>query len=254
MMDVQVLDTPRDVAVAAADAVEALVRAQPEAVLGLATGSTPLGTYDELAERHAEDDLSFARARGFLLDEYIGLPPDHPERYRNVIVRELAARVGMPQENVRAPHVDEADLDEACAEYERELAQVGGVDLQILGLGSDGHIAFNMPGSDVASRTRVTTLTEQTVLDNARFFDGDPARVPRQVVTQGLATIMTARRILLLVTGERKAPAVRDLLEGPVGEAVPATALHAHPRTTVLMDREAASLLRGASSRRTAHG
>lgn len=240
MIDVRVFDTAEGVAVAAADAVVALVRRKPDTVLGLATGSTPLGTYDQLAERRRREGISFTRVRGFLLDEYVGLAPDHPERYRNVILRDLAARVGMPVENLRAPRVDEPDLAAACAEYEAEIARAGGVDLQILGLGTDGHIAFNMPGSELDSRTRLTTLTDQTVRDNARFFDGDEGQVPREVLTQGLATIMEAREILLLVTGERKAAALAELLEGTVTPERPGSVLHAHPRTTVLADRAAA--------------
>ena len=246
-MRLRVLASPHDVAVVAADAVEALVRRRPDAVLGVATGSSPLPTYDELARRHAAGGLDLAAAQAFLLDEYVGLAPEHPERYRTVVHRELADRVGLPRGSVHAPDVDAADLEEACRRYEAEIQRAGGVDLQVLGLGTDGHIAFNMPGADPGAGTRVASLTEQTVRDNARFFGGDPDAVPRRVVTQGLRTVLRARALLMVVTGEGKAPALRALLEDPVDRRVPGTALRGHPDATVLADRAAASLLRDAA-------
>lgn len=243
MMAVRVLPTAQEVAVAAADLFDELLRRQPDAVLGLATGSTPLGMYDELIRRHDQEGLSFAEARAFLLDEYVGLPREHPGRYRNVILRQLTDRVGLPAHRVHAPPVESPDLAAACVTYEGKIADAGGVDLQVLGLGTDGHIAFNMPGSEFTSRTRLTTLTEQTVLDNARFFGGDATLVPREAVTQGLATIMQARSIVLIVTGAGKAAALHSLVEGPLSEQMPASVLRDHPRTTVLVDQVAVQLL-----------
>lgn len=227
----------------AADAVERLLRSRPDAVLGLATGSSPLAVYDELARRHTEQGLSFARARGFLLDEYVGLPADHPERYRTVIERELVSRVDFADGAVRGPDGGAEDLTAACAQYEKGIAEAGGVDLQILGIGTDGHVAFNEPGSSLASRTRVKTLTEQTRQDNARFFDGDVDAVPRHVLTQGLGTIMEARHLVLLANGRAKAEAVHQLVEGPVSAMWPGTILQHHPHVTVLLDEGAASRL-----------
>lgn len=227
----------------AADAVERLLRSRPDAVLGLATGSSPLAVYDELARRHTEQGLSFARARGFLLDEYVGLPADHPERYRTVIERELVARVDFADGAVQGPDGGAEDLTAACAQYERAIAEAGGVDLQILGIGTDGHVAFNEPGSSLASRTRVKTLTEQTRQDNARFFDGDVDAVPRHVLTQGLGTIMEARHLVLVANGRAKAEAVHQLVEGPVSAMWPGTVLQHHPHVTVLLDEGAASRL-----------
>lgn len=227
----------------AADAVERLLRSRPDAVLGLATGSSPLAVYDELARRHTETGLSFARARGFLLDEYVGLPADHPERYRTVIERELVSRVDFADGAVRGPDGGAEDLTAACAQYEKAIADAGGVDLQILGIGTDGHVAFNEPGSSLASRTRVKTLTEQTRQDNARFFDGDVDAVPRHVLTQGLGTIMGARHLVLLANGRAKAEAVHQLVEGPVSAMWPGTILQHHPHVTVLLDEGAASRL-----------
>ena len=227
----------------AAAAIEQLVRTQPDAVLGLATGSSPLAVYDELARRHAEHGLSFARARAFMLDEYVGLAADHPQRYRNVIDTEIASRVDFASGAVQGPDGLADDLVAACAAYEEAIAAVGGVDLQLLGIGTDGHIAFNEPGSSLASRTRIKTLTRQTREDNARFFDDDIDQVPQHCLTQGLATIMSARHLVLLATGKGKAEAVHQLVEGPVSAMWPATILQHHPHVTVLVDDAAASRL-----------
>jgi len=234
---------PAELARRAADVVEEVLRSRPDPVLGLATGSTPLPVHDELARRHREEGLSLAHASGFLLDEYVGLPAEHPERYRNVIARELVDRVDLDPGRVHGPDGLAEDLEAACAAYEAAIAAAGGVDVQILGIGTDGHIAFNEPGSSFASRTRVAVLAEQTRRDNARFFGGEVEAVPRTCLTQGLGTIMEARRILLLATGEQKAEAVRQLLEGPVSVRWPATVLQHHPDVTVLLDEAAASRL-----------
>ncbi|GAA4692658.1 glucosamine-6-phosphate deaminase [Promicromonospora umidemergens] len=227
----------------AADAVQGLLTARPGVVLGLATGSSPLAVYDELARRHAEEGLSFARARAFMLDEYVGLAADHPQRYRNVIDKEFAARVDLAPGAVRGPDGLAEDLPAACAAYEADIAQAGGVDLQLLGIGTDGHIAFNEPGSSLASRTRIKTLTRQTREDNARFFGGSVEQVPRHCLTQGLATIMSARHLVLLASGRAKAEAVHQLVEGPISAMWPATIMQTHPHATVLVDDAAASRL-----------
>ncbi|GAA1622025.1 glucosamine-6-phosphate deaminase [Georgenia ruanii] len=238
-----VIEPPGVIAALVADAVEGLLAAKPEAVLGLATGSSPQAVYDELARRCAAGRLSFARARAFMLDEYVGLPADHPERYRNVIDRDFAARVDIAPGAVHGPDGTADDLPAACAAYEATIAAAGGVDLQLLGIGTDGHIGFNEPGSSLASRTRLKTLTTQTRADNARFFGGDVGRVPRHCLTQGLATIMSARHLVLVATGAGKAEAVHHLVEGPVSAMWPATIMQHHPHATVLVDDAAASRL-----------
>lgn len=227
----------------AADVVEGLLRDRPDAVLGLATGSSPLAVYEELVARHAESGLSFARARAFLLDEYVGLPVGHPQGYRTVIERELVSRVDFAPEAVQGLDGTALDLTEACRRYEAMIRDAGGVDVQLLGIGTDGHVAFNEPGSSLASRTRIKTLTEQTRQDNARFFGGDPDLVPRHVLTQGLGTIMQARHLVLLATGRAKAEAVHHLVEGAVSALWPATVLQTHPHVTVLLDEAAAGRL-----------
>lgn len=238
-----VIAPPAELARLAADAVEAVLRSRAAPVLGVATGSSPLAVYDELARRHRQQGLSFARARAFMLDEYVGLAADHPERYRNVIEVELASRVDLAPGAVHGPDGLADDLPAACAEYEAAIAEAGGVDLQLLGIGSDGHIAFNEPGSSLSSRTRIKTLTRQTREDNARFFDGDLAAVPGHCLTQGLGTIMEARHVVLLATGRAKAEAVHHLAEGAVSAMWPATVLQHHPHVTVLVDDAAAGRL-----------
>ena len=178
-----VIAAPEELVALAAGAIESLLAAKPAAVLGLATGSSPLGIYDELVRRYQEGRVSFAHARGFLLDEYVGLPADHPERYRNVIEDEIASRVDFAPDAVQGPDGLAEDIAAACVRYEASIAAAGGVDLQILGIGTDGHVGFNEPGSSLASRTRIKTLTDQTRADNARFFDGDVDAVPRHCLT-----------------------------------------------------------------------
>jgi len=242
-MEVVVLSDAKEIGGTAADAIGALLTLKPAAVLGLATGSSPLAIYDELAARCGEGLLSFAQARGFTLDEYVGLPADHPERYRNVIDTVFVSRVDFAPGAVQGPDGGAADIPAACTAFEAAIREAGGVDLQILGIGTDGHIAFNEPGSSLASRTRIKTLTRQTRIDNARFFDDDVDSVPTHCLTQGLATIMEARHVVLVATGRSKAEAVHQLVEGPVSAMWPATILQHHPHVTVLLDDGAARRL-----------
>lgn len=242
-MEVIILRDSDQIGDVAADAFEKLLKRKPDAVLGLATGSSPLSIYDELAHRYQQGRISFRRARGFTLDEYVGLPADHPERYRNVIDTTIASRVDFEPGAVAGPDGLAADIPAACAAYEQAILDAGGVDLQILGIGTDGHIGFNEPGSSLASRTRIKTLTRQTRVDNARFFDGDIDAVPTHCLTQGLGTIMDARHILLVATGSGKAEAVHHMVEGAVTAMWPASVLQHHPHVTVLLDEAAARRL-----------
>jgi len=242
-MEVIILPDPIEIARVFADAIVRLLAAKPRAVIGLATGSSPLAIYDELARRCAAGEVSFAQASAFQLDEYVGLAADHPERYRNVIEKEIASRVDFDPGSVHGPDGNAEDLAQACLDYERLIEQAGGVDLQILGIGTDGHIAFNEPGSSLASRTRVKTLTQQTIADNARFFEGEESAVPLHVLTQGMGTIMCARHLMLVATGPAKAEAVRHMVEGPVSAMCPGSILQLHPHATVLLDDAAAAQL-----------
>jgi glucosamine-6-phosphate deaminase len=243
-MEIVPLPSAADAGRLAADAVERLVRDRPRAVVGLATGSSPLPAYAELVRRvRAGTAPSYDAVTAFLLDEYVGLPPGHPEGYRATVRRDLTDGLGLRDEQVRSPDPDEAGLPTAGERYERLIAEAGGIDLQILGIGTDGHLAFNEPGSSLASRTRLKTLTDRTRRDNARFFDS-PDQVPHHVLTQGLGTILEARHLLLLATGAGKADAVAAAVEGPVSAGCPASVLQLHPHVTVLLDGDAASGLR----------
>ncbi|MDR6506566.1 glucosamine-6-phosphate deaminase [Arthrobacter oryzae] len=242
-MEVVILPGSKQIASLAADAIEALLRRKPGAVLGLATGSSPLPVYDELARRHEADGLDFSRAHGFALDEYVGLEPGHPQSYREVIRREFTDRVNIDPANVHSPDGSASDILAACQAYEEAIKAAGGVDLQLLGVGTDGHIGFNEPGSSLVSRTRIKSLIEQTRRDNARFFNSIQD-VPHHVLTQGLGTIMDARHVILIATGAQKAQAVRDFVEGPVAAICAASVLQMHPHATVLVDEAAASSLR----------
>jgi glucosamine-6-phosphate deaminase len=241
-VEVVIAPSPDGAAEVVADAIEALLRRKQEAVLGLATGSSPLPVYDELVRRHAAGRLSFAAASAFLLDEYVGLAAGHPESYRAVIERTFTTHVDFDPARVNGPDGGAADLVAACAGYEAAIRDAGGVDLQLLGIGSDGHIGFNEPGSSLASRTRLKTLTSQTRADNARFF-GSVDEVPRHVLTQGVGTILEARHLVLVAHGERKAAAVARTVEGPVSAFFPASALQLHPHASVVVDAAAATSL-----------
>ena len=224
-----------------ADEIAGLIRKDPEAVLGFATGSTPLPVYEALVPRLAGLDVS--RVRGFALDEYVGIAPGHPQSYRAVIDREVVQPLGLDPALVRVPDGSLEGIEHAGADYEEAILAAGGIELQILGIGTDGHIGFNEPGSSFASLTRVKTLTEQTREDNARFFDSVDG-VPTHCITQGLGTILRARHLVLLAFGEGKAEAVAGAVEGPLTASLPGSAIQLHPHATVVVDEAAASRLR----------
>jgi len=241
MAEVVIVPSADAAGVLVADEIALLVARVPDAVLGLATGSTPLPVYRALESRLAGVDVS--RVRGFALDEYVGIDPRHPESYRNVIRREVVQPLGLDPRRVGVPDGALEGIEHAGDDYERALHESGGVDLQLLGIGTDGHIGFNEPGSSFASLTRVKTLTEQTRRDNARFFDSID-EVPRHCITQGLGTILRARHLVLLAFGAGKAAAVAGALEGPVTASLPGSAIQLHPHATVVVDEDAASDLR----------
>lgn len=242
-MEVVILEDLAAIGEAGADAVAQHVARDPETVIGLATGSSPLAVYEALGARVRRGELSLARCRGFLLDEYVGLPAGHPEGYRAVIEREFVQRVDIDPARVLGPDGAAADIPAACTAYERAITEAGGVDVQLLGIGSEGHIAFNEPGSSLASRTRIKSLTTRTRRDNARFFGDDVEAVPRFCLTQGVGTILAARHLVLVALGRGKAEAVHQMVEGPVSALWPASALQLHPHVTVLLDGAAASRL-----------
>lgn len=241
-MDVVVLPTAADVAAHAADVVAERIAAEPATVLGVATGSSPVGIYRELARRRREEGLDLSRLGCFALDEYVGLAREDPHSYAAYLQREVADPFGLPPARVHVPDGTREDRERAAQEYEESIAAAGGIDLQILGIGTNGHIGFNEPLSSLSSRTRVLALSAQTRSDNARFFDA-PDDVPTHCLTQGLGTILEARRLLLVAQGERKAEAVAAAVEGPVAARCPASVLQFHRRTTLVLDEAAASRL-----------
>lgn len=240
-MEIIIAADARGVSAAAADVVTAVVRRTPTAVLGLATGSSPLGLYAELAAR-VDDGLDMTGVRGFALDEYVGLTPDDPHSYAHTIRATVTEPLRMDPANVAVPSGVGEDLVAACDRFDADIARVGGVDVQVLGIGSNGHLGFNEPGSSFDSRTRVATLAEQTRRDNARYFAA-PEDVPTRCVTQGLGTIMQARTALLIATGAAKADAVARALRGAVTEDCPASILQRHPHAVVVLDDAAAASL-----------
>lgn len=241
-MEIVILPTPDEVARAAAAEIAAVVTADPHAVIGLATGSSPQGIYRELAEQVARGAISFAQARGFALDEYVGIPAAHPESYARIIARDVVEPLGFDPARVRVPDGRAADLAVAAADYDDAIRAAGGIDVQILGIGANGHIGFNEPTSSFASRTRIKTLAPRTRADNARFFPSLD-EVPTHCLTQGLGTILEARALVLVAQGEQKAEAIAAAVEGPLSSLVPASALQLHPHATVIIDEAAASRL-----------
>jgi len=226
----------------AAEIIADAIMNKPNSVLGLATGSTPIGCYRELVRMHREEGLDFSRVVTFNLDEYIGLPPIHPQSYRYFMNENLFNHVNIKIENTHVPNGLSDDLQRTCKEFEEAIKSSGGIDLQLLGIGSNGHIAFNEPCSPFDSRTRVVKVSEQTIKDNARFFKSID-EVPRQAISMGTGTIMETRKIILLASGAGKADAVAKSVKGPVTEEVPASILQTHPNCIFVIDEAAASKL-----------
>ncbi|MBC7518559.1 MAG: glucosamine-6-phosphate deaminase [Microbacteriaceae bacterium] len=241
-MKVVIVENPKAVGAAAAQIIATVVLAKPRAVLGFATGSSPGATYRSLATMVQAVHLDFSEVRGFALDEYVGIPRGHPASYAEVIRREIVEPLGLTPANVSVPDGQAQDLDQAGRDYEEAIIEAGGIDIQILGIGANGHIGFNEPTSSLTSLTRIKTLTESTRRDNARFFDHLSA-VPVHCLTQGLGTILRSHELVLVAHGSHKAVALAAAVEGPLTSMVPASVIQLHSRATVIVDEEAASLL-----------
>jgi len=239
-MRVVVVKTPEEMGREAAAIVAEGIRSKPHYVLGLATGSTPIPLYQELIRLHKEEGLDFSSVITFNLDEYVGLPPTHDQSYRYFMDAQLFNHVNIPKRNTHIPDGMTDDIEAHCLAYEAMIEDVGGIDCQILGIGGNGHIGFNEPGSSLASRTRVVELTEKTIQDNSRFFSSIE-EVPRRAITMGIGTILDAQKLVLLATGAKKAEAIAAALEGPVTAKVPASALQLHPDVTFILTEDAAS-------------
>jgi glucosamine-6-phosphate deaminase len=242
-MEIIIQRDPAAASELAARIVARLVREKPAAVLGLATGRTPKLLYSELVRMHRLESLDFSHITTFNLDEYVGLPADHPASYQSFMGEHLFREVGIDPDRAHVPDGMVDDIPACCARYEQAIRDAGGIDLQVLGIGRQGHIGFNEPSSSLASRTRIKTLTETTRRDNAAEFGG-AEKVPRHVITMGIGTILDSRACLMLAFGNHKAAAIAAAVEGPVTAMVPASALQMHEHATVLVDEEAASELR----------
>jgi len=241
-MEVVIKETPEEMSKLSAELIAEVVRRKPRAVLGLATGSTPLGTYKELIRLHKQEGLDFSRVVTFNLDEYVGLAHDHPQSYHYFMWENLFKHININAKNVHIPDGTSKDIPGWCRWYEEQIVKAGGLDVQLLGIGSNGHIAFNEPGSSLGSRTRVKTLDEKTRQDNTRFFR-NMNEVPKYAITMGIGTIMDSRQLILLANGAGKADAIRMTCEGAITAMVPATIVQLHPKATIIVDRQASSKL-----------
>ncbi len=218
------------------------IKSKPDLVLGLATGRTMERLYARLTQMHKMEGLDFSSVRTFNLDEYAGLAPDDPNSYRFYMDKHLFNHINIDKRNTFLPDGSAEDLDSECARYERKIEEAGGIDLQLLGIGSDGHIGFNEPLSALRSRTRVKALTPATIAQNSPLFD-DPARMPKRAMTMGVGTILDAKRVIMLVTGKSKAEVLAKAVEGPITSMISASALQLHPRCTIITDEDAASCM-----------
>ena len=241
-MEIIISETYEEMGRVAAKEVAVLLNSKPNAVLGLATGSTPLALYKELVRLHKSEGLDFSQVTTFNLDEYVGLTKDHPQSYHYFMHENLFKHVNIAPQNTYIPSGTTTNYRAFCAWYEQRIRECGGIDLQLLGIGSDGHIAFNEPSSSLGSRTRIKTLAKQTIADNARFFDRIED-VPIYAITMGVGTILEARRIILVANGDYKATAIAAAVEGPVTSMITASALQLHADCTFFLDRCAASKL-----------
>ena len=232
-----------DVSRKAANIMSAQIIMKPDAVLGLATGSTPVGMYKQLIEWYKKGDLDFAKVTSVNLDEYKGLSGDNDQSYRYFMNTNLFDHVNIDKTKTYVPNGLEEDSEKACADYNAIIRSVGGVDMQLLGIGGNGHIGFNEPGTPFTEETHIVELTEKTRSDNARFFDNDINQVPTHAITMGIATIMKAKKILLVASGANKADAVAAMVNGPVDPACPASVLQNHADVVVVVDEAAAAKL-----------
>src|SRR3972149_1252618 len=243
-MLVHIKETYDEVSQEGACIVAKLVRKKPNCVLGFATGSTPLGMYKQLIRMYKEEGLDFSKVTTFNLDEYVGLPPTHNQSYHYFMYENFFNHININPRYIHIPHGMAKDVDTFCDWYEKRIIECGGIDLQILGIGANGHIAFNEPGSSLGSRVRIKTLTEKTRNDNARFF-ASMEEVPKYAITMGIGTVMDSKEIILMANGGKKANAIKDAVEGPITGMCPATIVQMHRKVYVLLDKESASKLKG---------
>ena len=241
-MQVYVAESYADMSRKAANILSAQVILKPDTVMGLATGSSPVGTYQQLIEWYKKGDLDFAQVRTVNLDEYAGLAPEHSQSYRRFMQENFFDHINIPRENTHVPNGLAPDLEAECRRYNQVIQSLGGIDIQLLGMGHNGHIGFNEPGQAFELETHVVDLTDNTIEANARFF-ASPDEVPRQAITMGIKSIMQAQRIVMVVSGADKADIVRAAFAGPVVPQVPASILQMHPNFILVGDKAALSKL-----------
>lgn len=241
-MNIKIYHTAEEIGKAAATVFASQIIANPQSVLGFATGSSPIPTYQELIRLYKEGLVDFSFATSFNLDEYIGLSHEHPESYYYFMQKNLFESINLPQASIHVPCGTAADMEEEGRRYDEMILNAGGIDLQILGIGNNGHIAFNEPCDNFPMGTHKVTLTQSTIDANTRFFDNSD-EVPRFAISMGVGSIMKARQIVLIATGKAKAQAVRDMIKGSVTPMCPASILQLHPNVTVFVDDDAASLI-----------
>jgi glucosamine-6-phosphate deaminase len=242
-MDVRVFETADEAARALADRIAGAVRTKPDVVLGLPTGKSPIRAYLELRRMHDADAVDFSRVRTFNLDEFAGVDAAHPGSFRRFMDEHLFRHVNLPAVNIHFLNGAADDLDAECARYEANITAVGGIDLQLLGIGANGHIGFNEPGDELIASTHRVSLHDVTRRDNAPLFGGEAGSVPREALSMGMGTILKASAIVLIATGERKASCVQRMLDGPLTTRLPASFLQTHRLVEVFLDRAAATRL-----------
>jgi glucosamine-6-phosphate deaminase len=241
-MRVVILPDATSVASVGSDIFIQQIQQKPDSVLGLATGSTPVALYQQLISAYQNKKISFKNVSSFNLDEYWGLSASHPQSYRHFMNQQFFDHIDIDKYQTYIPQGDAVDPFIACQDYENKIKEHGGIDIQLLGIGRNGHIGFNEPSSSLMSRTRIKTLTRATIEDNARFFAADEYQ-PHLAITMGIGTILDSKKVLLLATGEHKAAAMKACVEGPLTAACPASALQLHPQATLILDEDAASEL-----------
>ena len=241
-MRLQVLENYKEMSVKAASIVASQVILKPNSNLGLATGSTPLGMYDNLVEMYEKNLVDFEKVVTFNLDEYVGLAADHPQSYNYYMFDNFFDMVNVSQDNINIPSGIEDDLDQVCKNYDQKIENYGGIDLQVLGIGKNGHIGFNEPDNKLRTSTHIVELTDETINDNSRFFDSIDD-VPKKAISMGMSSIMKAKKILLLASGEQKAEAIQKAINGEITTEHPASLLQLHSDVTILVDKDAAKLI-----------
>lgn len=241
-MKIHIVEDYQELSIKAASIVASQLILKNNSVLGLATGSTPEGMYHQLAELNNKKLIDFSEVITFNLDEYLGLSPKHPQSYHYFMHHHLFDHINIPAQNVHVPSGQAQDMAQYCQDYDHQIINAGGIDLQVLGIGGNGHIGFNEPHTSLKVGTHVVDLTPETIAANSRFFT-TPDEVPRQAVTMGMGSIMKAKRILLLASGKNKAPVIKETLSGRISTQVPASFLQLHHQLILILDKEAASLL-----------